>query len=225
MFELWKGISIPIPGGSDPSLVTLALRIFSICPNSASCERLFSSFGNILTKSRSRLSNKALVELAELKLHLQEEEIQSGSMKERVKRHFDLTRRDNPELMDITANSLVDTQPVQSSNTAHTEENESFQAAQSTATDGQEIPQFSQLISGFSEPIDQENVLPSASRASTSIPLHVLFNYSRPYWSSAKEIGRKVLVEELEVSEMAAAQEESSENDESSENLDHICAL
>jgi len=37
-------------------LQMLAQRIFSICANSASCERLFSLFGLILSKLRSRLA-------------------------------------------------------------------------------------------------------------------------------------------------------------------------
>ncbi|KAG1891625.1 uncharacterized protein F5891DRAFT_924523, partial [Suillus fuscotomentosus] len=42
----------------------------SICANSASCERLFSLFGTVLTKLCSCLSLKGLTDLAELRLHL-----------------------------------------------------------------------------------------------------------------------------------------------------------
>ncbi|KAF5319230.1 hypothetical protein D9619_008286 [Psilocybe cf. subviscida] len=54
-------------------LVRLAQRILSICANSASCERLFSSFGLILTKLRTRLSIDNLVNLAELKMYIRDE--------------------------------------------------------------------------------------------------------------------------------------------------------
>lgn len=42
-----------VPSAKHPPLMRLALHIFSICPNSASVEQLFSSFGLILTKLRS----------------------------------------------------------------------------------------------------------------------------------------------------------------------------
>lgn len=69
--EVYHDISVP---GAEPTpLIRLALRILSICPNSASCEHLFSTFGLILTKLRTRLSTRNLVNLAEFKLHLRDE--------------------------------------------------------------------------------------------------------------------------------------------------------
>ena len=74
---------------NSPALVKLAKRIFSIVPNSASCERLFSSFGNILTKLRNRLGTETLVSLAELRLHLRDEHLRLGVVQNRLKRHFE----------------------------------------------------------------------------------------------------------------------------------------
>ncbi|KZT33663.1 hypothetical protein SISSUDRAFT_1032985, partial [Sistotremastrum suecicum HHB10207 ss-3] len=59
-------------------IIRLALHLFAICPNSASCERLFSTFGLILTKLRSRLGNERLLGLAELKMHLRDEHVRDG---------------------------------------------------------------------------------------------------------------------------------------------------
>ncbi|KAH8983691.1 hypothetical protein EDB86DRAFT_2774868, partial [Lactarius hatsudake] len=71
-----------MPGGTSPNplnvyadiiisgepltpLIQLATHILLICPNSASCEHLFSTFGLILTKLRTCLSNQHVVNLAE----------------------------------------------------------------------------------------------------------------------------------------------------------------
>ncbi|KAF7794103.1 hypothetical protein EIP86_005233, partial [Pleurotus ostreatoroseus] len=66
----------------------LAHRVLSICANSASCERLFSSFGTILTKLRSRLGNQTLLSLAELKMYIRDEHLRNGDIKQRLKRHL-----------------------------------------------------------------------------------------------------------------------------------------
>ncbi|PPQ94510.1 hypothetical protein CVT25_014164 [Psilocybe cyanescens] len=54
-------------------ITKLSLHILAICPNSASCERLFSSFGLILTKICNWLKKTTLLDLAELKMHLRDE--------------------------------------------------------------------------------------------------------------------------------------------------------
>jgi len=63
----------------------LAQRIFSICANSAPCERLFSLFGVILSKLRSRLALEKMLDLAELRLHLRDEYMLRGSIKDRLR--------------------------------------------------------------------------------------------------------------------------------------------
>jgi hypothetical protein len=83
---VYKGMSIA--GEPPPPLFKLADHILSICPNSASCERLFSIFGNTLTKLRNRLGNQTLTSLAELKMHIRDEHVHDGEMKKRVKRFF-----------------------------------------------------------------------------------------------------------------------------------------
>ena len=52
-------------------MIKLAKWILSVTANSASCERLFSVFGNTLTKLRNRTGTKTLHNLAEIKLHIQ----------------------------------------------------------------------------------------------------------------------------------------------------------
>ncbi len=78
---------------NHPPLVAIAFHIFSIYPNSASCEQIFSSFGNIFTKLCNRLHTETLSNLAELKLHLRDEYLHSGTSKQRAKCHLDILRQ------------------------------------------------------------------------------------------------------------------------------------
>jgi hypothetical protein len=84
--KVYKGISSI--NGHPPPLFKLANHILSICPNSASCERLFSVFGNTLTKLRNRLENTTLTSLAELKMHIRDEHVRDADTKKRMKRFF-----------------------------------------------------------------------------------------------------------------------------------------
>ena len=61
------------PHQKPPPLIELATWILSVTANSASCEHLFSVFGDILTRKRNCLSANNLHTLAELKLHIQNE--------------------------------------------------------------------------------------------------------------------------------------------------------
>jgi hypothetical protein len=74
-------------GREPPPFIRLAKRILSISANSASCERLFSVFGNILTKLRNRLGIDNMVMLAELKMHIRDEHAHKQT-KKRLKRVF-----------------------------------------------------------------------------------------------------------------------------------------
>ncbi|KAG2360241.1 ribonuclease H-like domain-containing protein, partial [Suillus spraguei] len=69
--DIWTGLSHP--GSARQPLHTIAQCLLSICPNSASCECLFSMFGAILTKWRNWLSTETLTLLAELKMYVHEE--------------------------------------------------------------------------------------------------------------------------------------------------------
>ncbi|KAF4622376.1 hypothetical protein D9613_009287 [Agrocybe pediades] len=75
-FDVYRDITLPKVQPSP--FITLAYHILSICPNSASCERLFSLFGLILTKLRTRMSKTVLVNLAELKMHIRDEYVRDN---------------------------------------------------------------------------------------------------------------------------------------------------
>jgi hypothetical protein len=75
-----------------PSLSRLAVHLFAICPNSASCERLFSAYGQILTDKRTSLLPSRMCDLAELKLHIRRELVANQERKsqaDKAKRHFE----------------------------------------------------------------------------------------------------------------------------------------
>src|ERR1700733_8803826 len=82
----------PIP------IVRLAQHLLTICPNSASCERIFSSFGLILTKLRNRLKPNKLLELAELKMHLRDDSLSPKKKEDIRKRAFGIwSNKDHTE--------------------------------------------------------------------------------------------------------------------------------
>ena len=62
--------------------------MLSISTNSASCERLFSLFGHILTKLRNRLGLENMKMIAELKMHVRDRLRNSSNTHARLKRHF-----------------------------------------------------------------------------------------------------------------------------------------
>ena len=84
---VYHGIS-PIVDDSPPPLFKLAYHVLSICPNSASCEHLFSVYGNILTPHRNRLGNRTLTSLAEVQMHIRDEHVCDGETKKHMKRFF-----------------------------------------------------------------------------------------------------------------------------------------
>ncbi|KAF9220023.1 hypothetical protein BS17DRAFT_810809 [Gyrodon lividus] len=79
------------PGTKPRPLHKITCRLLSICPNSASCERLFSVFGGISTQWRNRLSMENLTRLAELKLYVHKEHVRDDAVKKRLKcKHADI---------------------------------------------------------------------------------------------------------------------------------------
>jgi len=70
------------PGHNPPAIVMLAWCLLSICANSASCKRLFSIFGNTLTKLRNHLGTETVTMIGKLKMYIRDEEIQYGTKKQ-----------------------------------------------------------------------------------------------------------------------------------------------
>ena len=101
----------------DVPLVKLAKRVLSICANSASCERLFSIFGNTLTKLRNRLGTTTLTNLAELKMLIRDDHLNAGNAKDRLKRKFGKT-------VDPVTTSALDSAAAATSSTPQSSESQ-----------------------------------------------------------------------------------------------------
>ncbi len=194
---------------SHPPLVALAFHIFSICPNSASCERLFSSFGNILTKSRTRLHTDTLSNLAELKMHLRDERMRSGTSRQRAKRHLDTLRGSRsasnfPSSTSQLPSSQQSTEEPRDEEEEPEEKNRRFFDPQALNTGATGDPSFSQLASQMVDMINEDSAddepapLPERSQtfAPLSIPLGELFDSSANYWTQNYHVMGQGLREE-----------------------------
>jgi len=76
------------PGHPPTPFTTFARRLLSVSANSASCERLFSVFGNTLTKLQNCLGRIILTQLSVMKMHVRDEQLESGG-KGQLKRRFE----------------------------------------------------------------------------------------------------------------------------------------
>ncbi|KAI9442952.1 ribonuclease H-like domain-containing protein [Lactarius indigo] len=196
--ELYEGM-VPITAGSPPTpLFKLALHILSICPNSASCKRLFSVFGNTLTKLRNRLGKSTLTSLAELKMHIHDEHVRNGDTKQRLKRFYGTTSRASPSsgqleslltppLLDDEAGDIaMDIDPVLQQ-----------------LLDG-ETDDFNRITESFGRQSDYDNDDRDGQMPSTiSITIVDLFNHAEKNWISLHErSASRSLNEELELYEL-----------------------
>jgi hypothetical protein len=85
--QVFTSFTVPGHPTATSPFIVFAKRILSVSANSASCERLFSIFGNILTKVRNRTGDPVLVNLSKVKMHVRDEHIANG-IKTRIKREF-----------------------------------------------------------------------------------------------------------------------------------------
>ncbi|KAJ7145949.1 hypothetical protein C8R44DRAFT_600958, partial [Mycena epipterygia] len=85
---LYPQLTCGFPGVAPCPLVHLACHILLITENSASCERLFSQFGLILTKLRNRMAPGTLTDLAEYKMHIRDEHLRRDGSS-RLRRRFE----------------------------------------------------------------------------------------------------------------------------------------
>lgn len=193
--------SISLPGQDLSPLHKLAQRIFSVCANSASCERLFSRFGLILTRLRSCLGLKNLLNLAELSLHLRDEYSQSGKATERLR----CKRKIIPD--PPTANpSILVSQPT-SSDMASSSESSVDQENHALSSSHPEIgylESFSAIVDdlGQRSDVDDENDADFTSPFEKE-SLCSLFNFQDKSWVEMTEkISLRSLDEELELYEL-----------------------
>ena len=156
----------------------IAQHVLSICPNSASCERLFSVFGAILTKWRNRLSTENLMLLAELKMYLHEEHIRAGSVKKRLKRRYCDGPNNDPDL-ELSGSSGTATQDLDDAGA-------SGDSCQSSAV-ARESRGLQQIAAHLIQAVADEESLSASEMMHTAanppafqlIPIKDLFDFSR----------------------------------------------
>ncbi|KAF8496685.1 ribonuclease H-like domain-containing protein [Russula emetica] len=192
--------SLKIAGQPRTPLQTLACRIFTICANSASVERLFSLFGQILTKLRSRLQNEAMVMLAELKLHIRDEYKQNDMAKARLKRHIAVPHA-GPVLP--TSSSCSQQQlglgSGPDSATPQADDDTLASSAGPAESSLDNIVQSLLNLTNAENSSMESHPSPTASR----IKLSELFDFTVGYWSKTVEsIGSRGLQDELEFYEL-----------------------
>ena len=171
-----------IPARPPTPFYRLANRLLSICTNSATCERLFSTFGTTLTKLRNRMNTSTLTALAELKMHIRSEH-QEKLTKLRMKHLFD--RRSRNSFLDPTPTSTPpDPEPIVTHSTSPPSE---------TSMSG-----LSHLI-----PNDVEDDEADPTGTDDPIPLHELFDFENDCWVRLYDgQGKKRMAEELAVCEL-----------------------
>ena len=217
-------------GPTDPDLIKLATRVLSICCNSASCERLFSMFGNTLTKRRARLGMQAMTDQAELRLFLRDEHLKHEAEKKRRKRqttsHSPIV---NATPLSSTAAQTLPAPPAPAETETDavnddTEDENAESTRQSTATRLQSI--FTSMSSA-SEEMEAEDLRPGPAAAplaaATKVPLSELFDFSNAYWKKAdSRISKRSIDDELELYQMLDLDAEGDIDDfDAADNLSH----
>jgi hAT family C-terminal dimerisation region len=205
---VYHGIS-PIASTSPPPLFKLAYHILSICPNSASCERLFSIFGNTLTKLRNRLGNQTLTSLAELKMHIRDEHLRNSKTKNRMKRFFG-AKTSTSSVPPVSTVPQVPQQPSTSASTSpptsktETDCTTQMEVDPISQSPDDVINKFNHITGSFTRQAggdddDGDGQMPSV----ISIEIANLFDFTKTSWIPSHErSASRSLEEELELYEL-----------------------
>jgi hypothetical protein len=202
--KVYHGLS-PIAGSTPPPLFKLACHILSICPNSASCERLFSIFGNTLTKLRNRLGTQTLTSLAELKMHIRDEHVRDGESKQRMKRFFG-AKSSAPSAAPASTTGGEPHIPQQPPST-ETEMDENMMEIDPELQppgDSDATNEFNNITELFAKQTGQDDGDGDGRMPSViSIKISELFNFTNKSWIPAQErSASRSLDEELELYEL-----------------------
>jgi hypothetical protein len=189
--------SFPGRTTDDPPFIQLAKHILSVTANSASCERLFSVFGNTLTKLRSRLGTTTLSNLAELKMLVRDEHIRLGESQSRLKRKFgEMT--DEASVVQLPQLAAPQFSSVQS------EEEDIEEGIDSSL--GQEDGGFASMATEMEQMLQQDEDLadlPALPGGSISVKIADLFDFTKDWGHSHIETAQQSLADESELLELA----------------------
>jgi hypothetical protein len=194
-------VSYPGHVVEDVPLVRLAKHVLSICANSASCERLFSIFGNTLTKLRNRLGTTTLTHLAELKMLIRDQHVQSGSVPTRLKRKFGaLSEQLSPSPQpDLPTTAETETTDVE------TEPSQDLDEIDETDETIDANDEFTSLAAQMEQMVDDDEDPSDTPPSTTTITVTIkeLFNMGSRDWVMTSQQGaRRSIAEEMELYEL-----------------------
>ncbi|KAF9232801.1 ribonuclease H-like domain-containing protein [Melanogaster broomeanus] len=203
-------------------------KVLSICANSASCERLFSTFGTILTKLRSRLSLQNMVNLTELRLHLRDEYMCKMEMHERlntaapqsssgVAAHLELL---SPASSSNTSAFLMQTEATTSVSDRITDTSTATNSSAATLDESASGLSEEGSLSAITQTLVERSDLDDIGTdhdftpALEKIKLTQLFNFSDTTWTEiVRKMSMKSLDEELEFYELVEMDAEGEADD------------
>ena len=192
--EVYRDLSF----SSEPhsSFHRLAARLLSVSANSATCEHLFSVFGNTLTKLRNRMGTSTLSSIAELKMHVRNEH-NLNSTKTRMKRMFSARSKTASADEPLVPSVVVQPPSTQPALLATDED------TVSPINEGDLIhaccprPGFRDLVSDHSAPVEVDEPLAHPSLRG-KLNLSQLFNFGNCHWAELyAESARRSYEEEL----------------------------
>lgn len=185
------------PGEAPQGLYRLAVHVLSICANSASCERLFSTLGLILTKLRTRLSNKRLLGLAKLKMHARDAILRTAEAKAEVRKHIStqIVCENSPNQFTRDPNSQTPTSTEPNSALPHATPSSGRNSTESLTTLTDE------MIRNLAADDDENEAYGHTQNLNTGFPVTLknLFDFDSLAWSLDKRYNAiRSLDEELE---------------------------
>ncbi|KDQ55684.1 hypothetical protein JAAARDRAFT_208479 [Jaapia argillacea MUCL 33604] len=197
--DVWLSLTILAPDAEPTPLVKLALRILSICGNSASCEHLFSVFGLILTKLRARMGNTTLLNMAELKMYLRDEYTRTNG-RDHLKRQFTTAADAHPH-SEASAPSAPSPSPATAPSSSTLQSNSSPSTTLCSGQPDNHIRTIADTLIHMAD--EDEDDQPHSFPSRISIKLEDLFDFTKDFWVEAHErSGTTSLQEELEVYEL-----------------------
>ena len=141
-----------------PNLSVLATKLLSFVVQSASCERLFSSFGNLITKDRNRLSSENAHYLTQVKRNVkifeENTEFSNEKKKKKKKIFIDPTERKKTNLIE----ALYDTGLTRDSASGNDSDDDTNQDTNDSDDEGSderiEVDEVANLTSDFIRILD-----------------------------------------------------------------------
>ena len=205
-------------------LQKIAYRVLSITANSASCERLFSSFGTILTKLRSRLGVQNLLNVAELRMHLRDEYMYKTGPRESLKRKRQLAttaaNTNNNSSARVVAPAAISsptslTTPNPAASTTALPTSTDCDSLESL-TDPDDEDSFASIARSLQERSQCDDAAGNVDFTPQveKIKLKVLFNFSNTTWADIiRKTAVKSLDEEMELYELVEMDAEGEADD------------